>query len=329
MYQLLPNLSARFILNNVSQEEIFEYCGIPVRYNTFFCSPLRTDEHPTCSFKWIGEYLYFRDWAEEHSYNCFQMIKRIHNCSYGEALELVYEKFVKKLTVIKPEYTYEVESSPAYRSKSKIQVKLSKWQPEVIDYLKSYHINKGKCVKFNIFPIEKVWVNGKLSWKYQPNDPAIAYYFGVDEQGNKKWKIYFYTRRVWRFIGNTNRINGWIQIPERGDLLVITKSLKDVVCFDTFGVPAIAMQNESTIPYDYIIEELRSRFTKIISFYDFDRTGVVNANKLKRLYNIPYIFLTNGRYGTVNFGAKDFSDYLKHNGKQHAYNFLQHHKIIL
>ncbi len=321
-------------MNNVSQEEIFEHYGISVIYGTLFCSPLRQDDRPTCSFKWIGEYLYFRDWAEENPINCFQLVMDIYNCRFYEALQFIYRDLIEKKGKSEVEFVKQGKKQTKktikpYRKK-KIITKLSKtWQPEVADYLKSYYLTSKQTKKFNIIPIKQVWLENTLMWYYKKNDPAIGYYFGKDEQGNAKWKIYFFTRRNFRFMGNTNRINGWIQLPEKGELLIITKSLKDVACFDIFGIPAIAMQNETTIPYDYIIEELKSRFTNIISFYDFDRTGIINANKLKNLYNIPYLFLTNGRFGTKDYGAKDFSDYLKLKGKQHALHLLEKYNLIL
>ena len=47
---------------------------------------------------------------------------------------------------------------------------------------------------------------------------------------------------------------------------------------------------------------------------DFDITGVRMANYLRKKYPVIVLFLTNGRYGTKDYGAKDFSDYVKKYG---------------
>ncbi len=47
---------------------------------------------------------------------------------------------------------------------------------------------------------------------------------------------------------------------------------------------------------------------------DFDLTGVKMANTLLKRYNIQPLFLTDGRFGTINYGAKDISDYIEING---------------
>lgn len=334
LYGIQTPLTKEKILNVISQEEIFEFYGIPVIHNEMFCSPLRTDEHPTCTFKYIGDVLYFRDWSEDKPLDCFGLVMHIKRCNFGESLKHVYKDLIKDKADYKEKFIQaksKTKSAKPKHQKSIIKVKCCKWKKEAIEYLKRYHLTKEQIKKFKFYPIDKVWLNEKIFWVYSKNDPAFAYYFGKDEQGNQKWKIYFFNRdkkRSKRFITNTNRINGWVQLPEKGEVLIITKSMKDVACLDLFGLPAIAMQNETTIPYDYIINELKERFTKIISFYDFDRTGIVNANKMKKLYDIPYCFLTNGRFGTKDYGSKDFSDYLKLKGKEDAKRFLEETNIM-
>ena len=48
----------------------------------------------------------------------------------------------------------------------------------------------------------------------------------------------------------------------------------------------------------------------IVSFYDFDLTGIRGAKRLKKDYNIPYILIPNGK-GLDNYGAKDFSELIE------------------
>ena len=302
MYGIEPDLNADYILSNVSQEAIFEhYLGISVEFGSFFCSPLRSDKNPTCNFKYVGSYLLFRDWAESKPKNCFEIVKEVKQCNYIQALQDIKDNLIDSNNeVLIPKKVI----NNSKKNKSKIRVNInSVFQDEVKEYLKSFKLTKKQLSKFKVFPIKSVFLNDKLHYIYSKYDPAIAYYFG--NEPDQRWKIYFFKREQYRFLTNTNRINGWIQLPKTDSHLVITKSLKDVMCLDVFNIPAIAMQNETTVPYDYIIEELSSRFDTLVSLYDYDRTGIINANKLKRLYNIPYLFFKDIP------NVKDFSDYLK------------------
>ena len=318
MYELRPKLTKEYILSQVSQEEIFErYLGIPIQFNNLFCSPVRNDKYPTCSFKWLGDRLNYRDWAEYDSKDCFQIVKELYGCNFYESLEIIYNDIIKQGDIQQPLKVNNRRKQSNNYHKSIINVKRAKqWYNQDIEYLKSYSISGKTASKFNVYSISHVWLNNKLIYK-RGSEPALGYFFGLDENNRQKWKIYFYNRKDLRFIGNTNRINGWVQLPDRAKILVITKSLKDVMCLYEFGIPAIAMQNETTIPYDYIIEKLEARFDNIISLYDYDRTGVINANKLWKYYNIPYFFFR--KYENV----KDFSDYVKQNGKHQTNQLLE------
>lgn len=323
MFQIQPDVTDELILQNISQEEIFEYyLNTRVVFNEFICSPLRRDKNPTCTFKWLGNKLYFRDWSESRPKDCFNIVQELYNCDFHQSLLIIKRDLLdgKKLNV--PKTVKQFSKQTFKSSKKRIRCKLQPFTDVDLKYLTKYGLTSKQTSTFNVFSIERLWIDGKQTYSYRDSDPAIGYYFGKTEDGQQRWKIYFYTRDTYRFMCNTNRINGWVQLPDNGDQLVITKSLKDVMCLHALGVNAIAMQNETTIPYDYIINELNDRFDKLYSFYDFDYTGVLNANKLKRLYKIPYIFLTNGKLNTKNYHAKDISDFIMEYNIDKAKQFL-------
>lgn len=328
-YTIKPEITKEYILNRVSQEQIFEYyLKVPVQTKKHFRSPLREDANPTCSFKWFNDTLLFRDWSEDKPKNCFQVVMDLYYCDYFEALDHIYSDIIEGKTTFSAINKTKPKIQETKTKKSRISIKLAPYKTQDLRYMSQYGITKQILQHFSCHSVSRVWVNGLLVWIENDEDPCLAYYLGKSKDGDQRFKIYFYKRKENRFICNTNRINGWREIPETGDTLVITKSMKDVMALHSLNVDAIAMQNEVTIPYDYIIEELKSRFDRIISFYDFDYTGVVNANKLKRLYNIPYVFLTNGKYNTKNYEAKDISDYIQSKGTQAARSFLKENGIL-
>lgn len=319
------------ILSEVGQEEIFEhYLGIPVTYRNHFRSPIRKDENPTCSFTWKNGKLLFRDWSELKAKDCFNIVEELYNVDFYTALEIVAKDF--GLTNSDPRKglekkdTYSVENFKRQKNneKSIIEVKRQSLTKDNIDYLNSYHLTKKIINYYNVYSPRNVWLNGRLFYTYTKDKPALAYYFGIDEQGRQKWKIYFYrSKDSWRFIGNTNRINGWVQIPESGKYLIITKSLKDVMCLARFKIPAIAMQSETQVPYDYIIDNLKNRFENIYTLMDFDYTGIRIACTIRRLYDINPLFFTDGTLGSPNFKYKDFSDYLQGKGVNKTKNLIK------
>jgi DNA primase len=165
-----------------------------------------------------------------------------------------------------------------------------------------------------------LWLNGTIIYKYRDTDPAYSYYFG-----NGLYKIYFPFRKEKRFITNTNSgiLQGFDQLPETYDFLIITKALKDVMCLNSLGVPAVAPQAEGNIIPKELIQLLKPRFNNIYSLLDFDYAGIKSANRLRREENIEALFLTNGRFNTLNYGAKDPAEYLKINGVDNTMNLIK------
>lgn len=321
-------MTREWILSRVTQEEILEhYMGQRLNFSTRFKSPIREDKHPTCSLAYFGGRLYFRDWSQPNAMDVFSFVQKKHRLDYRSALRHVADEL--NLWDVEPSLdpTYLFDDSEEEKSRKKvIGVKIQKFTPQDIGFLKQYHLTSDQTSKFKIFSLKYVWVEGKSYYIRQADDPALGYYFGTDDNGNQRWKIYFYRREGTpkrpRFLGNTNRIAGWVQLPEKGSLLVITKSLKDVMVLDLFGIPAISMQSETTLPYPYIVDGLKERFERIISLYDFDYAGVAGAMRMRKTYGIEPVFLTNGRFGSIDFGAKDISDYIELEGFQETENLL-------
>jgi len=321
MVQLLPVIDKKFILDRISQEEIFEkYLGEPVHFSTMYLSPLRSDRRPTCSFKYVGKALCFKDWNGHFSGDCFNFVQALHSdCGFYEACRIIAEDF----NLIKGNQkgkSFKRHPKP-FLSKTggsaDIKVKWRSFERQDIEYWSQFGIDIPALNKFNIAPVSHVWVNGEVRYSYRTGDPAYAYWFDKDNI-----KVYFPLRDNYRFLGNSSLLQGYDQLPKEGNVLFVTKSMKDVALLYVLGYPSVAPQSESSILTEEQHVDLSSRFKSIITFYDFDLTGVRSANKMKKLYGYRYIFLTNGRYKTKDYGAKDPSDLFKTMGILSLNEFL-------
>lgn len=322
-------VTKEYLLSKIGQQAIMEYyLGVPVRQGIHFKSPLRADENPTCSLKWIGNTLLFRDWSHTEAMDCFSVVKYMYGVDFNSALFIVARDFglITSLPFSNPSKRVSIYSirmpEHKYSDKSIIQVKLKPYTQGDTKYFSNFGITEQTLTRYQVHSLQQLWLNGKIFWTYSERDPAVGYYFGQNESGEQRWKIYFYRRIKNRyppkFICNTNRISGWDQIPDKGKLLIQTKSHKDVMALWELGYHGISMQNETTVLYPDLASELNSRFDTILSFYDFDLTGVRMANFLKKHYGFLPVFLTNGRFGSIDYKAKDVSDFIKLIGKSKA-----------
>jgi DNA primase len=96
-----------------------------------------------------------------------------------------------------------------------------------------------------------------------------------------------------------------MQLPEMGDLLVITKSMKDVMVLHEMKIPAVSVSSESSFLKDDLIAELKTRFQRIYILFDNDKAGNENSLKFEQKHNIPRIVIPD------ELGGKDVSDAVK------------------
>ena len=136
-----------------------------------------------------------------------------------------------------------------------------------------------------------------------------------------KFKIYRplaskYTK--WRTNLTNRHVQGLAELPyEGGNLLVITKSLKDVMCLYEMGIDAIAASSETTFIPDDILKSLRYKWKHIVILYDRDATGMKKARDYSKQYKLDAIFVHK------RFKSKDISDAVKNNNFNIVKDWLQ------
>lgn len=296
------------ILERIPQESIFEhYLSITPKPGVLYRSTLRDDKNPTCSFKWIRGKLLFRDWAEDKPMDCFSVVQRVCKCNFYQAVNTIAKDFKlrngksHKLADYKSIFKRKPEK---HTEKSSIRAKRQEFTNVDLEYLYLHGISSRTWRFFAVSSVSDVWVNGKHIYHYKDSDPAFVYHFGKYE-----YKIYFYKRDKMRFVCNTNAIQGYHQLPSRGEILIMTKSLKDVAVLREAGYYAVAPQSENTPFPGLYMGHLRTKWKYLYTLYDFDRTGVKAAKRDRKLYGAYPLFLTNGRFRTKNYQAKDPAEF--------------------
>ena len=69
-----------------------------------------------------------------------------------------------------------------------------------------------------------------------------------------------------------------------GDILCVTKSMKDVMLLHELGITAIAPCSENLFLTEKQYNALRPNFKHCIVFFDNDRAGISNLRAIKKKY---------------------------------------------
>lgn len=318
-YTIEPKITKEFLLSKNNEETYMSYyLGIPIKKG-LFKSPLRSDNHVTCSFfKGKSGNLYFKDFASGQCLTFEGVVMEKYNCSYHEALKIIARDFgytkdstVKKIQIkIQPKFEEEKQTFIQIEAKDFSEYELKWWE--------GFGITKDILHKFRVFSCKTVFLNGNIFAQSAQHCPIYGYYFGKKEN-IEQWKIYIPSRKEFRFINNVSikNIQGYKQLPKQGKLLIITKSLKDCMTLYSFGIPAIAPSSESTFISDKLLKELKSRFKYIVVMYDNDLPGIRGLRKIRKNFPELIYFWIPRKYE-----AKDISDFYKKYGRKKTQEFI-------
>lgn len=305
------------ILEKIGEYNLYSHYIGSFKINHIFKSPLRnTDNNPSFGIfvSKSTNKLLFKDLATGETGNCIKFVKLFYRFdNYADTIEQIKKDFSNNsiLTIDKRLYTKKPILSNNLTIKRKAFTKID------LDYWSSYGITMDTLIKYKVIPIEYLFINNTVCATYSTKEPMYCYTIF------DKYKIYRpLSKKTEKWFGNSTSydIQGFEQLPEQGDLLIITKALKDVMVLQELGYNAIAPNSESTVIPSVIMKNLKSRFTKIILFYDRDLGGLKGTRTMMKLYKLDFIFLP--KY----LKCKDISDLMKSQNKD--INDILKQKII-
>lgn len=322
-FSFQPKITKELILSRFSEEQLMEYyLHLPVKKG-LFRSPLRRDKQPTCSFyRNKSGTLIFKDFATGQHLNIFDVVQSIFRCDYFESLRIIANDFgiVRDNTLHKN--PGKINLNPIKikdKEISKIQIEVQEFTDGELKWWGKYGISKDILKRFNVYSCKHVFLNDQLFAESQQHCPIFGYY-GKKYQGLELWRCYFPKRTSFRFITNwpSKKIQGYDQLPKKGKLLVITKSMKDSMCLYSCGITACAPNSENLFISDKVLEDLKSRFRNIVVLYDNDRPGLYNMAKIRREHpELTYVFIPK------RYGSKDISDFYKDHGRKETLNLIK------
>ena len=322
-FYIEPKITKDFLLS-YNKEEVYMsfYLGIPIKKG-LFCSPLRKDNTPTCSFyrNKQGD-LIFKDFNGSFYGNFISVVMYKYGLQYHDALRTIANDFgliktpgyVKHKGIIRENIPRFEEPQTAL-----IRVEIQEFNDYELEWWAAYGINQKLLRKYHVYSCKNIFLNGTYFMASSKNCPAYGYY-GGKEDNIELWRIYFPNKKQYRFLTNwkAKQVQGYQQLPKEGKLLVITKSMKDVMCLAGLGIKAIAPNSENLFVPDKMLDELKKRFTYIAVLYDNDLPGISNMCKIKKEH--PELIYT---WIPRSYGAKDISDFRKKYGEKKTKQFIK------
>lgn len=299
------------ILSKVTEYDIYsKYIG-HFKIGLIYNSPFRKDKNPSFGIfysKKSGRLLF----KDHGTGECGDIIKFVSLytgiTNYNDILNrIVKDLNITNNTVLKASKEYKIPTETV------IGVVRQDWTDVDKQYWSQFGITIDTLKKFNVSSIKYYLSNGIVKFTYKDTNPMYAY------KVYNHFKIYRpladkYTK--WRNNLQEYDIQGFQQLPKKGDLLIITKSLKDVMCLYEMGYTAISPASESTFIPDKVLDMLKNSFKRILICFDRDAAGVKNMRKISLKTGL------NGFLVHKKYKSKDISDAVKNNGFEEIKQWL-------
>jgi len=306
------------LMDEVSDYEVYRYYIGEFIVGKPFNSPLSKDKNPSFGIfpsKKVNGSLFFKD-HRGASGDVVNFVKHLFNLSkYTDALERIIidfnlgNKFIINnidFKQLKPvEYRLNKDSRKKFSStKLNLDISVRKWNINDLRFWNQFGISLNTLNIFNVVPIKYYWMNNKI---FKADNYAYAYKEYKD--GIINYKIYqpFRESRDNKFLNGflDGTFSGWGLLPDEVvDLIIITKSTKDVMFLYEYGYNAVSPQGEGYIFKPQVIDILKSKANRILTFYDHDNAGIKSAERNRKDFGFEFIT-------TFDFNSKDITDYYK------------------
>lgn len=309
--ELANPITLEYILSKVTEYDIYAHYLGQFKVGMIYQSPFRKDKNPSFGvfYSKRTKQLLFKDHGTGE---CGNVIKFVQLYTGKTNYNDILQDIVAKLNIT-PETRLDSSKQYIPSTETVIGVVRQEFTDTDIKYWNQFNISTKTLKKFNVNSIKYYLCNGVVKGIYKPENPMYAY------KVYNNFKVYRplgdkYTK--WRNNLTEYDVQGYEQLPKKGEICIITKSLKDVMCLYEMGIPAISPSSESTWIPDTVLEDILKRFKRVLICFDRDGPGVRNLRKISLKTGLEPILVHK------KWKAKDISDAIAKNGFENIKNWI-------
>jgi hypothetical protein len=300
-------------LNDVPREWVFEHylklterlSGQSLKIKSIFSS---RDKVPSmCIYTDSKGHYKFKDFSSGYGGDGLNLVMHLYNLDgRGKASFRIMEDYAVYISnntyvpiTYKPQNKYVVSD-----------YEMRHWNTLDQAYWKGFKLSSSILEGHNVYPLSfytmiKEDDEGRILDTVNIKANFIYGYFRED---GTLYKIYTPKNKDNKFIKVHDYIQGSDQLEYKSKYLIITSSLKDLMCFKKLGISgieSISPDSENSVIPENFMKPLLDKYQKIIVLFDNDEPGIKSAEKYKKKYGFNYVNLDM---------SKDLSDSVRDHG---------------
>lgn len=257
----------------------------------------------------------FHDFATGDKGSGFDLVMRLQNLSYGEAVQRIAQdlgitsgvQHAGKARHTSQAVVAATRPAPTVAKNSGEAKYRQAFLPDEVAYWDAYGITVDILQTFGVKAVESYSRLNKKGEPFtiysKPGKRIYAYSFGEAvklyiPKAEKGFKF------QWLKGGPGDFLFGFDELPASGNRVFIAAGEKDVMALAANNCPAVTLNSETADLTDEVVRKLR-RFETIYICYDLDETGRKNAEEKAAQHDLQVVVLPDE---LLALGGKDVSD---------------------
>ncbi len=289
----------------VTDEQIYQfYLEDEIEVGVKYSAPWRSDNTPSLSFNYYNGFLMWTDFGLQSDVyrDGIGFVQQLFDLNREKAVRKIWKELVLNKDVplrvvnIKKKIKFDYEIT---------FIELSNYE---LEYWGRLQLSLNFLKRFNVWSLKSMRRLGKKIWWSTEENPTYVYLFKDYPKAFKAYRPLDPRKDKFRGQNNGAIVEGWDQLPEQGEDLIISSSLKDTMVLTKCGFNACNPTSENS--FRGILnkkDELNERFKNIRILFDNDIPGINAANSLYSKTGWETMFLPQKL-------SKDPSDYIMNGG---------------
>jgi hypothetical protein len=309
-----------YILSKVSEQAIFcKYLGV-TNLQEKIRTPFRMDRNPSgVIYLTDSGKLKFNDFGTFNG-DCFDLVGRLNNLnsnhpiSFKKILNIIAVDFdiLNIKDTIKTNNKFELGRSASFE-----YTLCSKFNDFDLLFWSKLNVTEEQLVKRRVCRLYNFFIDNIPVYRYKASEPAYIFFVGRIKN-TVVFQAYFPTRsKEKRYINNICMSKGITDLRDN-EPVIITKSYKDLLVLDSFGLNVACTGNETKMITEVehkIIQEKSNG--EVYTLFDNDYAGKRFSIQHKQKYGYKCLLLK---------AAKDISDYILDYGLEKTQNLINNAK---
>lgn len=233
----------------------------------------------------------FKDFSSGYQGCQVDLVRYIYNVNASTAIGMIitaYEQYIKD------NGKREGITLKAYDKYKVTDYEIRHWTNLDEAYWSKYKIGSKLLEHYNVAPLEFFRMEKEQDGKIISHTFNRKYMYGYFRSDGSLYKIYMPKVTDKKFIKVQNYIQGTDQITLSTKNLLITSSLKDLMCFVRLGfnnIDVIAPDSENSMLTELQVTRLKQKYKTICVLFDNDGPGIESMMKYKERYDFESILL--------------------------------------